>query len=177
MAQALLGPGLRQDSSRDFSVVEREYFGPDDLMRLVALARYNHRIKSLGPAEGRPNRGRPVGFGGVAVGRHPRSAHTGDDLVDNRLRALRARVVRGHPYAVAQASGDLAHDRPLAAVAVAPAAEDGAEARARPPPPADRRGGPGRPGPAWATRPAARRAGAWRAGRTRGSRGSPDGPA
>src|SRR3989442_4585031 len=131
MALALLGPGLRQDSSRDFSVVEREYFGPDDLVRLVALARYDHRIKSLGPAQGCPNRGRPVGFGGVAVGRHPRSAHTGDDLVDNRLRALRARVVRGHPYAVAQASGDLAHDRPLAAVAVAPAAEDGAEARAR----------------------------------------------
>ena len=36
-----------------------------------------------------------------------------------------------HPHAVAEPRGDLAHDRPLAAIAVAAAAEDDAEPAAR----------------------------------------------
>ena len=47
----------------------------------------------------------------------------GEDLPADRRRVLTARVVVGNDDAIRQAAGDLAHDRPLAAVAVAAAAE------------------------------------------------------
>ncbi len=56
----------------------------------------------------------------------------GEDLVDDRRRILRARVVRGDDRVVGQAGGDRAHLRALAAVAVAAAAEDARAAGPRP---------------------------------------------
>ena len=54
-----------------------------------------------------------------------------DDLRDDRLRVLRARVVGGDDGEVGQARGDLAHQRALVAVAVAAAAEHADAAAAR----------------------------------------------
>ena len=52
----------------------------------------------------------------------------GDDLGDDALRRLRARVVGGDHDDVAVRGGDAPHERPFAAVAVAAAAEDGDDA-------------------------------------------------
>ena len=46
---------------------------------------------------------------------------------EDRERVFAARVVGGDPHAIGEASGELAHDRTLPAVPVAPAAEDDAE--------------------------------------------------
>ena len=51
-------------------------------------------------------------------------AAPGDDLADDRVRLLAARVVRGHDREVGELRGDPAHQRPLATIAVAAAAED-----------------------------------------------------
>ena len=47
----------------------------------------------------------------------------GEDLLQDRLRILGSRIVRCHNRQVAVAGGDLAHNRPLAAVTVAAATE------------------------------------------------------
>ena len=54
--------------------------------------------------------------------------HARQDVVDDGLRLLGARVVGGDDRAVGEPGGDLAHDRALGAVAVAAAAEDDREA-------------------------------------------------
>ena len=59
------------------------------------------------------------------------AADPGDDLGDDRVGVLRARVVGGDDDLVGQARGDLAHERALAAVAVAARAEDDDDAPAR----------------------------------------------
>ena len=63
--------------------------------------------------------------------RTSRRRHPGDDLGDDRVRVLRAGVVGGDDDLVGQATGDLAHDRALAAVAVPARAEDDDDAPAR----------------------------------------------
>src|SRR5439155_18092614 len=85
------------------------------------------RIARLGPGERGPDRDGAVGLGRVAARAGPGPPDADQDLADDRLRPLRAGIVGGHPHAVAEPCGDLAHDRPLAAVAVAAAAEDDAE--------------------------------------------------
>src|SRR6266850_6903986 len=130
-ARALLAPCLRQDLARDLAVVERKHVGADDLIGLVTLSGDDDRIAGLGPGEGPADRRSPVDLRRVAARRRPGPAHAGHHLVDYRLRPLRARIVGGHPHAVAEARGDLTHDRSLAPVAVAAAAEDDAEPAAR----------------------------------------------
>ena len=61
----------------------------------------------------------------------PAAAHAGLDLGDDAPRVLGARVVGGEDDEVAAPCGGLAHERPLAAVAVAAAAEDGDQAARR----------------------------------------------
>src|SRR5215467_15086674 len=46
-----LGPLSRQDPPRDLAVVERQHVGAHDLIGLVTLARDDHRVTRLGPAE------------------------------------------------------------------------------------------------------------------------------
>jgi hypothetical protein len=82
------------------------------------------RVARLGPGEDRGDRSTAVGLGRDPARRATSPARTDEDLVDDRLWTLRARVVRGDPDLVAQPSRDLAHDRPLGAVAIAAAAED-----------------------------------------------------
>src|SRR5436309_10668853 len=121
-AQSLLDPALRQDSPRDVAVVEREHLGADDLIGLVTLPGDDDRIARLGPGERGPDRDGAVGLGRVAARAGPGPPDADQDLADDRLRPLRAGIVGGHPPAVAEPCGGLAHDRPLAAVAVAAAA-------------------------------------------------------
>src|SRR5438034_9161484 len=130
-ARALLAPCLRQDLARDLAVVEPKHIGANDLIGLVTLAGDDDRLAGLGPGEGPADRRGPVDLRRVAARRRAGPAHAGHHLVDDRLRPLRARVVGGHPYAVAEPRGDLTHDRSLAPVAVAAAAEDDAEPAAR----------------------------------------------
>src|SRR5262249_45264776 len=119
-----------EELTRHLTVVERQHLGADDLVRLMALARDDDRVTGAGPAE-RVGDGRaPVGLARVATlaSTAPHALH---DLVDDRVRALRARIVRRDPHTIGQARGDLAHDRSLAAIAIAAAAEDDGEAALR----------------------------------------------
>src|SRR5215813_9713816 len=126
-ARALLAPGLRQDLSRDLAVVERQDLGADDLIGLVTLPGDDDRVADLGPLERTADRRAPIGFGDIAARRRAGPAHTGHHLVDDRFRTLGSRIVGGHPHAVAEPRGDLAHDRPLGPIAIAATAEDDAE--------------------------------------------------
>ena len=70
----------------------------------------------------------PCGDGGMAVGAHfdpvlPPGRNAAHDLGADRRRLLAARIVVGHQGEVGQPRGDLAHHRPLAAIAIAAAAE------------------------------------------------------
>ena len=72
-----------------------------------------------------------LGDGGRAVLDHVVvRARPGDDLVDDRARILAARIVAGDDHLVGEARGDCPHQRPLAGIAVAAAAEDADEASA-----------------------------------------------
>ena len=68
--------------------------------------------------ERRVDRGQPVGDPEVRD-----AAHALLDVVDDRAGILGARIVGGHDRQIGALRGDPAHDRPLAAVAVATAAE------------------------------------------------------
>ncbi len=105
----------------------------DDLVVLVALARDQQHV--AGPRRGgrQANRRAPVDLRVVAARgpselghrqlRRVRAADTVEDHVDDRRRILRARVVRRDDRQVGVARRDLAHDRALAAIAIAAAAE------------------------------------------------------
>ena len=106
------------------AVVERMHDAGDLLTGLVALARDEHGVAGAGrrpprrwPRRGRrPRAPRPRCAAGTASA--PASMARAD-----RGRILRARVVVGDDQHVGAARGHLAHHRPLAAVAVAAAAE------------------------------------------------------
>src|SRR5947209_10313418 len=86
------------------------------LALLMALARDHHDI----PAPGHPD---GVRDGLAAICRVLNLAPAArEDLLDDRLGILRARVVRGDDHLVGESAGDPAHDRALAAVTVAAAA-------------------------------------------------------
>src|SRR5438552_12329892 len=127
MASELLWRTLQKDPPRDFAIVEGEHVGTYDLGRLVTFARYHHGITAFGPMQGGADRPATVRLGRIPAGVGAGLARAGDDLVDDRLGPFRARVVGGHPDPVREAGGDPAHDRALAAIAVAAAAEDDAQ--------------------------------------------------
>src|SRR2546427_9049572 len=119
VASGLLWRTLLENPPGDFAVVEGQHVGPEVLVRPVTLARYHHRITGVGPMQRVVDRPGAVGLDRVAARLGTGRAHTDEDLVDDRLRPLRAGVVRGHPDPVGEAGGDLAHDRALAPIAVA----------------------------------------------------------
>lgn len=62
-----------------------------------------------------------------AVGLHPMGCATGENVVDDRPRVLPARIVGRHDHTVGMGQRGVEHQRPLAPVAIAPAAEDDPE--------------------------------------------------
>src|SRR6266508_3292471 len=110
------GPGLG-------AVVEGEHLGADDLVGLMTLAGDDDHVAGAGPAERALDGGLPVRKCLMPV-HHRATRDARQDVGDDRLGRLAPRVVRGDPDAVAEARGDGAHERALAAVPVAAAAED-----------------------------------------------------
>ncbi|MNY41277.1 hypothetical protein D3C86_1760770 [compost metagenome] len=96
---------------------ERQRDGTDRLAFLVSLARDDQRVAALKHADGGADRfGAVADFGCTRGGSHNfRADHLGH---------FRARIVVRDDHHVGKPRGDLAHDRPLALVAVAAAAED-----------------------------------------------------
>ena len=102
----------------DLAVVEREDLAADLLSRLVSLAGDHDDVAGAGLLDRALDRRAPVELDlDVAAG-------AGDDLVDDRLRILAARVVRRDHRDVGELGGDTPHHRPLLAVAVAAGADD-----------------------------------------------------
>ena len=158
-----------QRLARDRDVVERLLAPARELLALLVALAGDHDDVA------RPREPDRAGDRGAAVdlALDVAAARARGDLLDDRLRVLRARVVGGHDRQVGEPRGDLPHQRALAAVAVAARAEDddhaplgdgarrhAARSRARPacassrPPP--RTAGPRRParsGPARAAAP------------------------
>ena len=95
------------------------------LALLVALPGDHHHVARLGLLDHLRDRAAAVH---LALGVRPGALH---HLVDDRLRLLAARVVRGHEHAIGQPPRGIAHQRALAAVAVAARAEDHVQPTAR----------------------------------------------
>src|SRR5207245_7303242 len=127
VASELLSRALQEDPPGGRAMVEGEHVGTLYLVRLVAFARYHHRITGFGPMQRRADRPGAVGLDRIPAGAGTGLAHADDDLVDDPLRPLRPWVVGGHPDAVRETGGDAAHDRALPAITVAAAAEDHAQ--------------------------------------------------
>src|SRR3954469_19503128 len=93
-------------------VVERDLAPARELLALlVALAGDDDDIAVGGQADRLLDGGAPVDLDVQVVARDP-----GDDLRDDRLRILGARVVAGDDHLVGESRGDLAHQRALAAI-------------------------------------------------------------
>src|SRR5262245_31019868 len=116
-------PPASQNLTRDGAVVERQRLAADDLVALVALAGDHHGVASARPVERAGDGPAAVDLGDVTLLGAGHTPEAGHDLVEDRLRRLRARVVGGDPGAIGQTRGDLSHDRPLGAVAIPAAAE------------------------------------------------------
>src|SRR3989475_10132249 len=127
VASGLLWRTLPENPPGDFAIVEGKHVGTDDLVRLVTLTRYHHRITGVGPMQRVVDRPGAVGLDRVAARLGTGRAHTDEDLVDDRLRPLRAGVVRGHPHPVGEAGRRLAPDRAPAAIAGAATPQDRSE--------------------------------------------------
>src|SRR3989442_3027611 len=119
VASGLLWRTLPENPPGDFAIVEGKHVGTDDLVRLVTLTRYHHRITGVGPMQRVVDRPGAVGLDRVAARLGAGRAHTDEDLADDRLRPLRAGVVRGHPDPVGEAGGRLGPRRGLAAIPLA----------------------------------------------------------
>src|SRR3989475_3012386 len=120
VASGLLWRTLLENPPGDFAIVEGKHVGTDDLVRLVTLTRYHHRITGVGPMQRVVDRPGAVGLDRVAARLGTGRAHTDEDLVDDRLRPLRAGVVRGHPDPVGEAGGGRARAPALGARAAVP---------------------------------------------------------
>src|SRR3990170_2493194 len=126
-ACAVLCRSPREGGPRLGSVVEGEHLGTDNLIRLVALAGDDDDVAGAGPGKGAPDGDLPVRKCLMPVERRISWAlgrDARDDVGDDRLGPLAPRIVGGDPDAIAEARGDGAHERALAAVAIAAAAED-----------------------------------------------------
>src|SRR5262249_32775581 len=82
------------------------------------------------PVQRRADGPSPLDLTGVATVAAT-APHADQDFIDDRVRPLRARIVRRDPRAIREARRDLAHDRPLATIAIATAAEDDPESATR----------------------------------------------
>ena len=92
-------------------------FAGNFLVVLVALARYQHDIALMRATDGFENGACAIGLD-VRLARHPRQ-----NGIDDVARILVARVVAGDPDLVRAFCRRMPHQRTLAAVAVAAAAE------------------------------------------------------
>src|SRR5439155_11380185 len=123
-------PRRPQDVPRDLAIVERDGPLAQDLVRLVPLAGDHDAISLLGEGQGAPDRllairdhqaallpALPAGIAGE------RAACPRQDLLDDSHRVLAPRVVRGHDHDVAPGRRGEPHQRALAPVPVAAAAE------------------------------------------------------
>ena len=110
------------------AVVERWPLAADDLVVLVALARDQHDVARRRPRQ-RPRRSPRARSRSTRA--RARLAHALEDHRDDARRVLGARVVVGDDDAIGEPLGRRAHQRPLAAVAVAAAAEHDSHAAAR----------------------------------------------
>src|SRR5687767_13938756 len=112
---------IAQRLARDRDVVERLLAPARELLALlVALAGNDDHVAGLRQPHRAVDAGAAVGILlDVRAAPGPR-----EDLADDRLRVLRARVVGGDEADVGQPGADLAHQRALAAVAVAAGSED-----------------------------------------------------
>src|SRR3954470_11127091 len=100
-------------------VVERDLAAARELLALLmALAGDDDDIAVGGQADRLLDGRAPVDLDAQVVARDP-----GDDLRDDRLRILGARVVAGDDHLVGEPRRDLAHQRALAAITVAAGAE------------------------------------------------------
>ncbi len=115
-------PAAASASRATVDVVERKLAPAGELLALlVALAGDDHDVAGRGRAPTAR-----AAIASAAVGEwssRPVASACRRDLGDDRLGILRARVVGGHDHDVGQPRGDLAHQRALAAVAVAAGAE------------------------------------------------------
>ena len=106
------------------AVVEGQNRIADRLRAFVTLAGDHQHVARFEPAH-RPVDGRGTGAD------VPRARTARHHLGANGGRVLAARVVVGDDREIGKARGDFAHDRPLAGVAVAAAAEDDEQPAAR----------------------------------------------
>ena len=104
--------------SGDLAVVERHLPGRELLLGLGAAAGDHDDVAALRARERELDRGAPVE---LLLERRQRSSGY---LRGDRFRILRTRVVRGEDRAIRELRDDPAHQRALAAVAVAAGAED-----------------------------------------------------
>ncbi len=112
-----------EDVARHLAVVERHGAVAQHLVRLVTLARDHHHDPLAAHLEGAGDRV-PAVRDHERVG-GPRRRDAAADLLEDRLGRLAAGVVRGEDDDVGEPRRHRAHERPLGAVAVPPAAEDG----------------------------------------------------
>ena len=118
-------PAARRSASRATTRSSNGQLLAGDLLALlVALAGDHDNVPGLGQPDRARDRRAPVG---IDLDVHPGAL---EDVLDDRERLLAARVVGRDIDDVGEIGGDLAHQRPLAAVAVAAGAED-ARARGR----------------------------------------------
>ena len=104
----------------------RDSFSRDVLKVLVALARHHYDIAGLGALDGEPHRRRPIRFDASEV----RCGKPGDDVGNDRVRVLRAGVVRSDDRRVRSRFDRFRHHRPLAWIAIASTAKDADETAA-----------------------------------------------
>ena len=104
--------------ARDLAVVERGDDAADVLPLLVPLPGDHDDVPVAGQRHRAGDRAAPIG---VDLDVEPGAL---EDVLDDRERLLRARVVGGDDRDVRELGCDLAHQRPLPAIAVAAGAED-----------------------------------------------------
>ena len=115
-----------QELLRHAAIVERLDHAVDVLALLVSLAEDEDEIAGLGVGQRAADRAAPV----VLDVRVARARESADDLRDDALGRLGARVVARHVEPVRPGLGRRAHQRPLGVVAVAAGAEHAQQAPA-----------------------------------------------
>ena len=126
-------PPLRERRARHVAIAERMAAAGDLLVGLVALAREQHDVAGARLVHRGEDRHLAV------LDRLGRAAgNAREHLLDDRVRILAARIVAGDDHVVGEPRGRRAHERALAGIALAAAAEHADQARARAPPRAQR---------------------------------------